>query len=785
MRAINEKGGVVKVATRALSRMLFASVLLQEFDEAHAADAPWLDACQVTDPKLQRLLQSEAFLVHVNAMTHDSVNHTWKIDVSPFNTKDNDPLSPLDPSTVYYGAPHVVAGRSGVLIGPDVVLTAPHQSPQNQGQWNVVFGLQSSMVGGVCTPPDFAHVPDSNVFTAGSTIANTYNYVVSNSGYGPTHYDYMAYKIDRPANRPYLRIRRSGQAEFGDPAAMIGHPARLTTKVDPGAILLGQRASDKGGVLVNGTHGLPGTSGAMIYNMARDYVEAVNSYGIGCAPDIQLPNGLWSVLLDCPASPYGVNLPLGDVANAVGIPAYTLVAAPLDSVRYITAVGGVPSPASTTYTLTSPSTAPAPIQWQIIPPVQAPAGQPNIVLNSVSNSGVLAPNSNQQFSISATGGSQCGIYNRSFTIRDVTNGYSDEVKHRFEIGLTEFLVAPSDDFVYEKMIPPYNGAVKVYALSNPRPTAVSITVQSSNWIDFSVDQSGSVSSPMPGSVTIVLGPAGSKTSTANIRVSLNEIGAGALPAETENYAAVNFVNNATSCFVTTKISRGVRFSPGKQGYARAISSLPPIVGPPNGSGYGAPVQDSLTISDNFVIDSVAVDVGLYNFPLNMIQYEFSAIKIVLVSPSSVRYTLWDSSQIPARGYYSPVYLDSLADAVGVLHIDDVNALSPVGALLNGQSALGTWSIEVSGKQSVSSYFSNWALRFWGHAPGSNCGAACMNGRVWTIGNNLGTARTEHTATLLPSGKVLVAGGATVVRMQRLQVRRYTTLQAMHGAPRLL
>lgn len=663
------------------------------------------NACQFNDPKLLSVLQSEAFLVQQSILTQNP-DGTYNLAWQPYTSFAgfSGPL-PLDMSSLFYSEPQATAGRSAFLIGPNLMMTAPHAASSGANsfdvsQFAVVFGMSPGLVSGsgyqtyICQFPSFANIPSANVYFPDMTrpVINTW------TSTAPT-YDYEAFYLTQSPNRPYVRLRRSGGAHSGDPAAEIGHPERLTTKISPAIELFGLSS---GTVLLNGGHSFGGSSGSMIYNLAHDYVETVVAEPPWTCAQYQLVNGgpNYKMVLGCSLGNYSVNYPVADVAS--GIPAFSLITSPESDVLEQIAVGGT---ASTTYTLAAPTTASAPISWQIAAPTGLPTGAPAITFAPATTSGTLPIGSSYQFVSNVGSANTCGKFDETFKVYDNTNGFADSLTHHIEVGLTEFAVTPSDGFALQKMLPPYNGVAKTYSLINPRPTAVGVRVSSANWVDLSSQQGSRASVPSPTPIMITLGPAGSSTATANVFVRVDETRGEAFTPGVEVDATVTFANTSTTCAVITSTSRTVQFTPGKQEYDKFDPTLPGV--------WAGTIDETISVPDNFAIGTVAVDVGLYDFPQAFIPYDFTSEQIVLISPTGQRLTLWDGNAAPTGNYYSAGFNADVGDQVGTLHIDDTLSPSPVGthlSALQGQSATGTWTLEITGSGG-GAFFADWALRF--------------------------------------------------------------------------
>ncbi|MFY0537823.1 trypsin-like peptidase domain-containing protein [Nannocystis pusilla] len=323
----------------------------------------WLDACQSQEPDLQRLLDANAMLVPTGSLQANG-NDTFKIITTAFTDYAG---KPLVPESLFYGQRRVGAGRTGVLVGPDVVVTAPHVTNFNFAGFRVVFGLAARMVNGTCVQPDWDHVPAEDIYVPVEMIVNTYT-----GGIDP--HDFAFLRLDRDTDREPLRIRRSGKARDGDNLVGVGHPMRLSAKLSPEGEALGW--DDAKGLLMNGLHFLDGSSGSMIYNRDADYLETVVRTGI-CGQFQSLPGNTYQLVPLCPAAPRAVNRPIADIADVV--PATSLVVTPLDEVEHRASRNATPSNTTTLYKLRAPPGQP-PTQWQIVMP-PAPANQPKLTLS--------------------------------------------------------------------------------------------------------------------------------------------------------------------------------------------------------------------------------------------------------------------------------------------------------------------------------------------------------------------------------------------------------------------
>jgi len=696
-------------------------------DAAVVAAPDWKKLCEIPPGPIADLAAASVMLLQPQFI-HDNGDDTSRIDVAPWNNlgvdTNGNPIA-LDPSSVFYGDLKMPSGRSGVMIGPDLVLSAPHANSIDPRQWRVIRGLGSFITANGCQEVDFAHVPNANIFEvldpplpASPVVANTYD---DFNTYPRA--DYFAFRLKQPTSGPYLRIRRSGSAQPGDQAVEIDHANRFSTRVSPDGTFYGTDPNTHA-LLVNGVFALAGSSGGMLYNLTRGYVEGVQANGGGCAW-FTITNGIYKLIEQCTSYPAKPNRQIVDVAAQ--FPAYSLVTAPVDPVTHVAAVGATPTVPTTTYTITAPTTTGGPSAWQLVKPTSG-TGEPALSFTPSTTSGTLAPGAVRSFSVTATPGTQCGVYTKTITVVDTARGFTDVIPHRFEIGMTEFTVTPANDFIVEKMAPPYGNTV--YSLSNLRPTPVTVNVAPPSFATIAIQQGGQTTPPKSTYTTVWLGAAGSSTATAQVLVNLKP--ALLPPSSIPLSGDLTFTNIASTCKATSSITRHIQLTPGKQTFEQAGSmDYPPP--PPPGSTFGSPSISSMNISDDFTIDSIALDVAFYDLWGSPI-YGLPYTKIVLISPAGQGFVVWDRNTVTNPASFSEEYLTigGFDDWAGVVHVSDAIAPSPVGTQLSplvGQSGTGTWQLAVYSTGGAPAFI-GWYLRMTGHLPCSatTCpGGCCQNG----------------------------------------------------------
>src|SRR5262249_53876845 len=145
--------------------------------------------------------------------------------------------------------------------------------------FTAVFGVAAHYSNGLCVPTDPEHIPAANVFRISSNAdtvnAQAYYWNQNNQHTGA---DYAVFRLDSPATgRPYLRIRRTGQATASDNTIAVGHPDRLGAKLFYGAKVVDfiQDVGVPSGFpapAVDQAYFSEGSSGGPTYNLDRQYV---------------------------------------------------------------------------------------------------------------------------------------------------------------------------------------------------------------------------------------------------------------------------------------------------------------------------------------------------------------------------------------------------------------------------------------------------------------------------------------------------------------------------------
>ena len=389
----------------------------------------WVDACEVADRDLHRLLQSEALIVHEAVITanddgsyalaHQSYTHTGIQSPQPICTDSR-----------FYGQPQVAGDnfRSAIQVGPDLVLTAWHNPVPSPPPVAVVFGLRYRKVNGQCIPPDFTHIPAHDVYWVEGVAAD-----------GSPN-DFALFRLDRPRGGGFPRVRRTGWGQTGNRMTFISHPDRLATKVDIVGSLTGYAS---GWPQVQNLHGIIGSSGGMFYNRDQQFIETVARFGVGAffVPDNSTDPPCYRVVHTSSASTSNVTVK----EFAPRIPPFELLVNPLDPVLHVGPVGGPFTNPVTVRNVRVDAVSPAPVDYRLELPAVDELGPSLLVTTAAPQQGTLAPGGsfNVQETIDAAQ-APCGVYERTYKVIDTTHAFTDVVRHRFEIGLDQCSLAGTE-----------------------------------------------------------------------------------------------------------------------------------------------------------------------------------------------------------------------------------------------------------------------------------------------------------------------------------------------------
>jgi|GEM_PF-3208245 len=600
----------------------------------------WRDACEmaahVDDPaEMQRVIDATVFIVEPRALGLNP-DGSYYVRTRPFVDFDGMILSP---DSHFYGEQAIVfgglPGRSGFLVSPDSVVTAPHVAGFDPTGYYVLFGYENpALPDGSCMPIDLTHFPASQV-----RVIDRYDNA------GLTLGDYLLAHLSEPVlDRPFLRVRRDGRAEVGDAITLVGHPARLSKKIDTAGHVVGLSGSgatpylDGDVPLAHPVHSIQFSSGSPLYNLSRQYVElAVMAGSCGeFSPDAGSVPQIHTLISNC--KPPG---PLNSTIKtfAPKIERIVLETSPL-SVRNIgTAAAGFAQPV-TTYTLVAPSrsayAAPT-IDYRI--EMAAPVvGEPDLsLLSSVPLEGSLDAGASLSFDVAAVmpPGQACGVFEREFVVHDLTHGLSDRVHQTLEVAQTVF---DADRAVLDMVgiEQPYV-ATRTFQIRNLRPAEALIHVGADqNWVTINGLSGSSGAAPH---TVLTIGALQSATVTIGLAVSAN-----GLALHTTHQASIVMSGADPACTLTPDISVPVHFTPGELTFRRTIdATVSPATTPP------LPLIATIEVDENFCVDEVKTSY-VFDHPADSFKTDAWLTESTwdLQRPGSAAWMpLWDHDAAPA------------------------------------------------------------------------------------------------------------------------------------------
>ena len=304
-------------ALRKRIAIFFANICLALSLCANVNAQVMADACATSDPGILHLFDATAFLVNLS-IQQVVENSDLTYSLAPMGTYTNSPYGPLDPVSAYYGTPQAPAGRTGVLISNNTILTTAHQVPFAYTSFVYVFGLHAQIMGGICQYPDPARIPAENVYFASTGPDSQYNGVVLNTHSPNTPGDFVVITLDRPVvGRTPVAVRKSGFASPQDRFVDVSFSQRLIPAKGDFAVQHTNETSPNG-VAISNTSMMAGASGAPVYNLDAGVVETLGAIVNSCLDFYPESNGLYLLEQNCPGTFYPVNGPVTVISTLPG-----------------------------------------------------------------------------------------------------------------------------------------------------------------------------------------------------------------------------------------------------------------------------------------------------------------------------------------------------------------------------------------------------------------------------------------------------------------------------------
>lgn len=674
-----------------VTKMLVAAAIGASLfaDRANAIDQldDLQDVCNFSaSPQEARLVNATALLVPTGLIHLDPGGATYHIDASAFL---DDGGAPICSDSRFYGELSAQAGRTGVLIGPNLILTAAHTAPLDPSQWLVVFRDSLATAGGSgCSNFKWTNIPATDVYqpASSSTVVNLFG---SSGG----KYDYAAFQLSTPVTgRDPVKIRRSGSPRFGNATISVGYPLRTAEKVSTAAIFAGVNDATTGfGVgsylYANHLNGFDGSSGSPDYDIddetINDVVAGSNNARFETAPGLSCLIAVDENLVT------PVNGPLVDIATS--IPRYDILVSPLTHIVHKSDLGAVtPQPITTYSVLPAPSGGNLILLNSISGPT-GPATTTPVVSLSPSSGIYTVPAGGMTFNFNAstTAITQCGTWDFEVNVLDVSRNENNYARHRFEVGLVEISAEPEDDWIVEDMGPTYS-QTRTYTVKNVRPTATTIEVYAGGDLPSSV-----LTINGGGMQTATLGPAGSPTDTATFVIGISSSINAASAPNTDYNLFVDFANTNFQCAAQDVQQRNIKFRRNEKKVISAQGSTL-LANPASGQSLGVASRFDFDLTGlaNYCVTDINLDVGMPS-PGGGLAGVPQDVRITLTSPSGQSGIIWDRNISPGGSYSITDTFDSVM--MGMLHLDD-QVSPPLGpkhlSYFNGLSLPGHWYVDV-------------------------------------------------------------------------------------------
>jgi hypothetical protein len=654
--------------------------------------------CHAT-PEERTVADATALMIQ-KASLIDNGNGTYRINATPFVHTGADPMCTTDP---IYNTPQMPNGRTAFLVGSDgfnAMVTAPH-APSilfNPNNYAVVFGLHDTLVGGVCQPPNLTSIPAANVYFPPSLSALANSFSVSS----PRPADYMLFQLDRivpPAIKP-LALRTSGKPDVGDPLLIVGHYNHFPTQISTGSTI---QANTSLGLDIGTPAVAAGNSGSPVYNLRTKVVETViadswsgvefrKPTGSTCAMLMPRPNSLRLVN----------NGNLADLVAIGNLPAHRFSVSPVESVLHTGTVGGAVTNPLTTFTVTPIPGPSAPTATYRIRTTADSVNYPVPKLDlEPSSSFTPTPGSAPlTFTVGAiTNNVACGVYDTDIQIVENTTDNDGKpvavIPHRFEIGVNDFSVAPTEAWTPTGFGPPF-GATHSLTLKNVRATPVNVSV-SSNAAWLRVNGSASA--------TVALGAVGTGTANGTATLSIDASAGGGSGAGVTRTGKVTIASTQPECDLGGATVVDVTLKTGTTVRSAVLDGL--INGPGPGQTFGPALEVPLAFgggspAGGYVVADVDLEVGFYSdsmFGLPITDVD-GLLKLEVVAPDNTVAVVWDRGTPPNSTWYGTTTIPYGTGQVTLdtLKLDDATTppVSPAVALstFNGKAAEGTWKVRL-------------------------------------------------------------------------------------------